>query len=82
MQNKKDKDLDERVLKRTLTTPAGVGCDETFFLMIRKSVLYPCMSIWIAGRFLRRHSFNSKLSVKGISDNDYENAQQLWNTMK
>ena len=56
MQNKKNKDLDEGVLKRTLTTPAGVGCDENFFLMIWKGV-YPCMSIWIAGRFLRRQCF-------------------------
>ena len=53
---KKNKDLDEGVLKRTLTTPAGVGCDENFFLMIWKGV-YPCMSIWIAGRFLRRQCF-------------------------
>ena len=40
------------------------------------------MSMWIAGTNLRRQSFHQKMrfSMKGISDNDYENAQLVWST--
>ena len=61
-------------------------CDEKFRLMIRKGV-YPYE--YIAGwkkfeeiSLPQKDAFYSRLSTKGISDQDYEHAQQVWDTME
>ena len=61
-------------------------CDEKFRLMIRKGV-YPYE--YIAGwkkfeeiSLPQKDAFYSRLNTKGISDQDYEHAQQAWNLMK
>ena len=86
MQKKKTKDLCEGEF-RTLTTPVGFwGCDEKFRLMIRKGVYpYEYMDGWEkfeeAG-LPPKDAFYSWLNMKGISDQDYEHAQHVWNTME
>ena len=61
-------------------------CDEKFRLMIRKGV-YPYE--YIAGwkkfeeiSLPQKDAFYSRLNTKGISDQDYEHAQQVWDTME
>ena len=62
------------------------GCDEKFCLMIRKGVYpYEYMDGWEkfeeAG-LPPKDVFYSGINMKGISDQDYEHAQQVWNTME
>ena len=62
------------------------GCDEKFCLMIRKGVYpYEYMDGWEkfeeAG-LPPKDAFYSGINMKGISDQDYEHAQQVWNTME
>ena len=63
-----------------------MGSDEKFRLMIRKGV-YPYEYIDSWKRFEeislpQKDAFCSRLNIKGISDQDYEHAQQVWNTME
>ena len=60
--------------------------NETFCLMIRKGVYpYEFMDGWKnfeESKLSLENAFYSKLSMKGISDNDYNNTQQVWNTVE
>ena len=62
------------------------GCDEKFRLMIRKGVYpYEYMDGWEKFQetsLPTKDAFYSRLSMKGINDQDYEHAQQVWNTME
>ena len=84
---KKTKDLGEEVLKKNFKdTGRFWECDEKFRLMIRKGV-YPYEYIDSWKRFEeislpQKDAFCSRLNIKGISDQDYEHAQQVWNTME
>ena len=82
---KKKKDLHVDVLKKNFNhTSRFWGCDEKFHLMIRKGVYsYEYMVGWekFEERSLSpKDAFYSRLSMKDISDQDYEHAQQVWNT--
>ena len=84
---KKTKDLDEEVLKKNFNhTNRFLGCDEKFRLITRKGVYpYEYMDDW--KRFEKtslppKDAFYSRLSMKGISDRDYEHAQQVWNIIE
>ena len=84
VEQKKTKDLGERVLKKNLNhTSRFWGCDEKFRLMIRKGVyLYEYMDSWKKfeeSSLPPKDAFYSRLNMKGISDQDYEHAQQVWN---
>ena len=84
---KKTKDLDEGVLKKNFNhTSRFWGCDEIFRLMIKKGVYpYECVDGWKKfeeTNLPRKDAFHSMLNMKGISDQDYEHAQQVWNTME
>ena len=61
-------------------------CDEKFRLMIRKGV-YLCEYMNSYKKFEEtslspKDAFYSRLNMKCISDQDYEHAQQAWNTME
>ena len=62
------------------------GCYEKFRLMIRKGVYpYEYMDGWKKFEETTlppKYAFYSTLSMKGISDQDYEHAQQVCNTME
>ena len=79
---KKTKGLDEGVLKKSFNhTGRFWGCDEKFRQMIRKDVYpYEYMDGWEkfeeAG-LPPKDTFYSRLNMKGISDQDYEHAQQV-----
>ena len=84
---KKTKNLDGEALKNNFNhTSRFLGCDEKFCLMIRKGVYpYEYMDGW--EKFEETSSppkdaFYSRLSMKGVSDQDYEHAQHVWNTME
>ena len=84
---KKTKGLDEGVLKKNFNhTSRFWGCDEKFRLMIRKAVYpYEYMDGWekFDGASLPpKDTFYSRLNMKGISDQDHEHAQQVWNIME
>ena len=62
------------------------GLDEKFRLMIRKGV-YPYEYMDGLKKFEEtslppKDAFYSWLNMKGISDHEYEHAQQVWNTME
>ena len=84
---KKTKDLEEGALKKNFNdTMWFLACDEKFHLMVRKGVYpYEYMDGWEkfeeAG-LPPKDAFYSRLNMKGISDQDYEHAQQVWNTME
>ena len=84
---KKTKDLDEDVLKKNFDhTSRFWGCDEKFQLMIQKGV-YPyeyinCWKKFEETSLSPKDAFCSRLNIKGISDEDYEHAQQVWNIME
>ena len=83
---KKTKDLSEQVLKKTFKhTGTFWECNEKFSLMIRKGV-YPqeYMDTWRKFEETSlppKDASYSRIKMKGISDQDYEHAQQVWNTM-
>ena len=84
---KKTKDLDEGVLKKNFNhTSRFWGCDEKFRLMIRKGVYpYEYMDGWEKFEETSlppKDIFYSRLNMKGISDQDHEHAQEVWNTME
>ena len=84
---KKTKDLDEVVLKKNFShTSRFWGCDEKFRLMIRKGVYpYEYMDDWKKFEETSlppKDAFCSRLSMRGISDQDYEHARQVWNIME
>ena len=84
---KKTKDLDEGVLKKNFNhTSRFWGCDEKFRLMIKKGVYpYEYMDGWKKFEETSlppKDAFYSRFNMKGISDQDYEHAQQVWNTME
>ena len=84
---KKTKDLDKGALKKNFNhTSRFSECDEKFCLMIRKGVYpYEYMDGWKKFEETSlppKDAFYSRLNVKGISDQDYEHAQQVWNTME
>ena len=84
---KKTKDPGKDALKKNFNhTSRFWGCDEKFRLTIRKGVYpYEYMDGWEkfeeAG-LPPKDAFYSGLNMKGISDQDYEHAQQVWNTME
>ena len=61
-------------------------CDEKFYLMIRNRVYpYEYMDGWKKFEetsLTPKDAFYSRLNMKVISDQDYEHAQQVWNTIK
>ena len=74
-------------LKRNFNhTSRFLGCDEKFRLMIRKGVYpYEYMDGWKKFEEVSLPSKDrsySRLNMKGISDQDYEHAQQVWNIME
>ena len=79
---KKTKELDEEVLKKNFNhTSRFWTCDEKFRLMIRKGV-NPYVHMGDRERFEEtslppKDAFYSRLNMKGISDQDYEHAQQV-----
>ena len=80
---KKTKDLDEGVLKNNFNhTSRFWECDEKFRLLIRKGVYpYEYMDGWRKfeeASLPPKHAFYSRLNMKGVSDHDYEHAQQVW----
>ena len=85
--SKKTKDLDKEELKKDFNhTSRFWGCDGKFRLMMRKGVYpYEYMDDWEkfeeAG-LPPKDSFYSRLNIKGISDQEYEHEQQVWNTME
>ena len=84
---KKTKELDEGVLKKNFNHISKFwGCDEKFRLMIRKGVYpYEYMDGWKKFEetsLLPKDAFYSRLNMKGISDQDHEHAQQVWNTIE
>ena len=84
---KKTKGLEEGVLKKNFKhTNSFWGCDEKFHLIIRKGVYpYEYMNGWEKFEetsILPKDAFYSRLNMKGISNQDYEYAQQVWNTME
>ena len=84
---KKTKELDEEGLKKNFNhTSRSWRCDEKFCLMIRKGVYpYEYMDSWEKFEETSlppKDAFYSRLSMKGISDQDHEHAQQVWNTME
>ena len=84
---KKTKDLGEEVLKKNLNhTNRSWGCDKKFHLMIQKGVYpYEYMDRWKKFEetsLSPKDAFYGRLNIKGISDRDHENAQQVWNTME
>ena len=87
MQNKKDKRPRRRALKKNFNHSSRFwGCDEKFHLIIQKVVYpYEYMDGWEkfgeAG-LPEKDAFYSRLNVKGISGQDYEHAQQVWNTIE
>ena len=86
-EQKTPKDLDEVVVKKNFNhTSRSWGCDEKFRLMIRKSVYpYDYMDGWKKFEETSlppKDAFYSRFNMKGISDQDYEHAQQVWNTME
>ena len=60
--------------------------DEVFRLMRRKGVYpYEYMDSWKKfeeTKLPAQNSFYSNLNMKGISDQDHEHAQQVWNIME
>ena len=87
MEDKKTKDQDEGVLKKSFNhTSRFWGCDEKFRLMIRKSVYpYEYMDGWKKFEETSlppKNTFYSRLSIKSISDQNHEHAQQVWNAME
>ena len=84
---KKTKDLGEEVLKKNFKhTSRFWECDEKFRLLIRKDAYpYEYMDGWKKFEETSlppKDAFYSRLNMKGISDQDYEHAQQVWNTME
>ena len=67
-------------------TSKFLGCDEKFRLMIRKGVYpYEYMDGWKKCEEVSLPSKDrccSRLNMKGISDQDYEHAQQVWHIME
>ena len=79
---KKTKELDEVVLNKNFNhTSRLLGCDEKFRLMIRKDVYpYKYMDGWKKFEetsLLLKDAFYNRLNMKGISNQDYEHAQQV-----
>ena len=62
------------------------GCDKKFRLTIQKRVYpYEYMDGWKKFEETSlppKDAFYSRFNMKGISDQDYEHAQQVWNTME
>ena len=87
MQNKKDKRRRRGALKKNFDHSSRFsGCDEKFHLIIQK-VFYPCKYTDGWEKFGEaglpaKDAFYSRINVKGISDQDYEYAQQVWNAME
>ena len=67
-------------------TSSFLECDEKFRLMIRKGVYpYEYMDGWEKFEETSlppKDAFYSRLSMKGISNQHYEHAQQVWNTLE
>ena len=84
---KKTKDLGEEVLKKNFKhTSRFWECDEKFRLLIRKDAYpYEYMDGWKKFEETSlppKDAFYSRLNMEGISDQDNEHAQQVWNTME
>ena len=75
------------MLKKYFNRTSGFWrCDEKFRLLIRKGVNpYEYMDGWKKFEetgLPSKDAFYSRLNMKGISDQDYEHAQQVWNIME
>ena len=83
---KKTKDLDEGALKKNFNhTSRFWGRDENFCLIRKGVYTYEYMDAWEKFEETSlppKDAFYSRLNMKGISDQDYEHAQQVWNTME
>ena len=84
---KKTKNLDEGVLKKNFNHASRFwGCDEKFRLIIWKGVYpYKYMNGWKKFEETSlppKDAFYGRLIMKGISDQDHEHEQQVWNTME
>ena len=84
---KNTKDLGEGALKKNFNhTSRFWGRDEKFHLMIRKGVYpYEYMDGWKKfeeASLPPKDAFYNKLNMKGISDQDHEHTQQVWNTIE
>ena len=81
------KESDEGVLKKNFNhTSRLLGYDKKFRLMIRQGVYpYQYMDGWKKFEETSlppKDAFYSRLNMECISDQDYEHAQQLWNTIE
>ena len=86
-ETKKTNDLGEEVLKKNFKhTGRFWECHEKFRRMIRTDVYpYEYMDGWKKFEEInlpQKDSFYSRLNMNGISDQDYEHAQHVWNTME
>ena len=69
-------------LRKALTTQAGIGVVTKILLDNSKSVYpYEYINLWET-KLRPKNAFCRKLNIKGISDQDYKHAQQVWNSMK
>ena len=80
---KKTKGLGEGVLKKNFNdTSRFLGCDKKSCLMIYPYKYMDCWKKFEETSLPPKDAFYSRLNMKGISDQDYEHAQQVWNTME
>ena len=80
---KKTKGLGEGVLKKNFNdTSRFSGCDKKSCLMIYPYKYMDCWKKFEETSLPPKDAFYSRLNMKGISDQDYEHAQQVWNTME
>ena len=84
---KKIKDIDKKMVTKNSNHKSKYwGYNENFCLMIWKGVYpYEFLGGWKnfeESKLSPKIIFYSKLSMKGISDNDYGNTQQVWNTVE
>ena len=59
--------------------------EEEVFRLMRRKGIYEYMDSWEkfeGAKLPPKNAFCSRLNMKGISDQDYEHAQQIWNTME
>ena len=84
---KKTKDLGEEVFKKNFNlTSKSCGCNEKFLLMIQKGEYpYEYMDSWEKLEEVSlslKNAFYSRRNMKGISDQDHEHAQKIWDIME
>ena len=85
--SKKIKQFSGIQLKESFDSTSKYWCDdEKFRLLLRKGVYpYEYIDSWEKfnkGKLPPKKAFYSRLNMKGISDEDYKHAQQVWGIMK